>query len=271
MSNWYYCNPPVTNCIFAANSAVYGGAIETYTAGPILENCTLAANSASIGGDALSCDSYKQMHPSSITITNSILWDSTNELWNNDNSAIMITYSDIRGGWPGLGNIYCDPCFVSPGYWDPNGTPQDPNDDFWVDGDYHLKSQGWRWDTNRKLWTWDDVTSRCIDAGNPGSKLLQEPLSIPDDPNNQWGRNFRIDMGAYGGTAQASIPPYYWAILADLTNDGIADFSDLENWIQNWLRSTSLQPGDLDKNGIVDFYDFALLAQDWFEQTTWHN
>jgi len=273
MSNWYYCNATATNCIFTANSAVYGGAIETYTAGPVLANCTLTANSASISGDALFCDSYEQIHPSSVSITNSILWDSGDEIFNNDNSTIVITYSNILGGWPGLGNINDEPGFVLPGYWDSNNTPDEPNDDFWVDGDYHLKSRGWRWDAENNLWTQDDVTSRCIDAGNPGSPLGKEPLSVPGDPNNQWGRNLRIDMGAYGGTAQASIPPHGWAILSDLTNDGIVDFSDLENWTEDWLNNSlplTNKPGDLDRNKIVDFFDFALFAQDWLKQTSWH-
>ena len=40
----------------------------------------------------------------------------------------------------------------------------------------------------------DSVTSPCIDAGDPGSDVADEP-----QPNGQ-----RIDMGAYGGTEQAS-------------------------------------------------------------------
>jgi len=276
MSNWYYSNPTLTNCIFSANSAVQGGAIESYTAGPILSNCTFTANSALSGdGHALACDSYQQVHPSSVAITNSILWDGSDEIWNNDNSTITIIYSDIMDGWSGTGNIDVDPCFVELGYWvdanDPNSIvePNDPNA-VWIDGDYHLKSRAWRWDTNYKVWTRDSITSRCIDAGNPGSPLGQEPLSVPDDPNNKWGRNLRIDMGAYGGTAEASMPPQNWAMLADLTNDGIVDISDLENWTESWLKSGSHQPGDLNRNGIVDLFDFALLAQDWFAQAIWH-
>jgi hypothetical protein len=146
---------------------------------------------------------------------------------------------------------------------------RDPNA-IWIDGDYHLKSQGWRWGTQRKVWTWDDVTSRCIDAGNPGSPLSEELLSVPDDPNNEWGQNLRINMGVYGGTAEASMAPYDWALLADLTNDGIVDFVDFGHWAENWLISGSELPGDLDRNGTVDILDFALLAQDWFEETSWH-
>ena len=80
----------------------------------------------------------------------------------------------------GEGNIETDPCFVNPGYWDPNGTPGDDSDDFWVNGDYHLLPD-----------------SPCIDAGDPNSDFTAEPLPHAN----------RINMGAYGGTEQASKSP----------------------------------------------------------------
>jgi hypothetical protein len=40
----------------------------------------------------------------------------------------------------------------------------------------------------------DDVTSPCIDAGDPNSPVGDEP-----EPNGD-----RINMGAYGGTTEAS-------------------------------------------------------------------
>ncbi|MFN3077856.1 MAG: hypothetical protein ABT940_13465, partial [Alphaproteobacteria bacterium] len=49
-----------------------------------------------------------------------------------------VSYSNIQEGWPGEGNIDADPLFVNPGQWGPNGTPDDPDDDTWVNGDYHL-------------------------------------------------------------------------------------------------------------------------------------
>ena len=63
---------------------------------------------------------------------------------------------------------------------------------------------------NSGSWTYDNITSRCIDAGDPASPLGDEPMSVPRDPNNEYGINLRINMGAYGGTAQASIPPHDW-------------------------------------------------------------
>ncbi|MCK4624278.1 MAG: right-handed parallel beta-helix repeat-containing protein [Phycisphaerae bacterium] len=58
--------------------------------------------------------------------------------------------------------------------------------------DLHLKSRHGRWDG--KKWLKDDVTSPCIDAGDPKAVYSHEPL-----PNGK-----RINMGAYGNTKEAS-------------------------------------------------------------------
>jgi predicted outer membrane repeat protein len=251
--------PTIANCIITGNSAYYG-VVYNFCSRAVTTKCTIVGNT----GAGVFC------YGSDASIINCIIRQ------NEPNQIIargcepIVAYSDVQSGWPGLGNIDVDPCFVRPGYWDPNGTPDDANDDFWVDGDYHLKSEGWCWDSTRNVWTWDDVTSRCIDAGNPGSPLGDEPFTIPIDPNNQWGRNIRIDMGAYGGTAEASIPPHNWALLADLTNDGIVDLVDFAYSAENWLITGSDWPGDLDRNAVVDLADFALFADDWLEETTWH-
>lgn len=79
---------------------------------------------------------------------------------------------------------------------DPNVAvePNNPNA-VWIDGDYHLKSQVGRWDQNSQSWIQDDVTSPCIDAGDPNSPIGHEPF-----PNGGI-----INMGAYGGTEEASM------------------------------------------------------------------
>jgi len=262
-------NPVLMNCIFSGNSTDrYGGGMYNEYSSPTIVNCTFNDNSAERGGAIYS---YRGSNP---MLTNCILYGDTG-MWGceiylafyseSQPATTTVGYSNVQEGpagvyietgstlnWEG-GNIDADPCFV------------DPNN-----GDYHLKSEGWRWDVQRKVWTWDDVTSRCIDAGNPGTPLGEELLSVPYDPNNDWGQNLRINMGAYGGTAEASMPPYDWTLLADLTNDGIVDLVDFGHLAKNWLISSSELPGDLDKNGTVDILDFALLAQDWFEDTSWH-
>ena len=276
----YDSSPTLLNCTFSGNLATevvgalggLGGGMYNDESSPTLTNCTFVGNSA-MQGNALTCTSIEQSNPSTVELSNCILWNGGDEISNNDGSTITITYSDVQGGWLGIGNIDVDPCFVEPGYWDPNGTPSDVNDDFWVDGDYHLKSEGWRWTEeliHDSHWYYDFMTSRCIDAGNPGSPLADELMSVPDDPCNIWGENIRINMGTYGGTAEASMPPYDWAILADLTNDGTVDYVDLAHWVENWPSNGSELPSDLDRNGVVDMFDFALFGQNWCLETIWH-
>jgi hypothetical protein len=102
-----------------------------------------------------------------------------------------------------MNNIQEDPCFAQPGYWvdifDPNivlEIPPDPNV-IWISGDYHLKSEAGYWDPNSERWITDMVTSPCIDIGDPNSPVAYEPY-----PNG-----IIINMGAYGGTEQASKSP----------------------------------------------------------------
>ena len=81
--------------------------------------------------------------------------------------------------------------------------------------------------------------------------------------------NLRINIGAYGGTAEASKSPANWSLLADLTNDGIADFEDLATFIDYWLDSSWLIPANLDRIPPVNMIDYTLFAQDWLEKTVW--
>jgi hypothetical protein len=240
-----HCNGPITNCIISNNSSYgpslgYGGGLD-HCSGPIT-NCTIVDNRAGSSGGGLGyC---------SAVITNCIIWaNSPDNLYQSAQPA----YSCFTEATAGLGNISADPCFANPN-----------------NGDYHLKSEGWYWDADANQWNWTDVTSRCIDAGNPGSLLGHEAITLDVDLLNRFGQNLRINMGAYGGTAEASMPPYDWALLADLTNDGTVDFDDLMYWTENWPASGSELPGDLDRNGRVEALDFALFALDWLLETSWH-
>jgi len=194
--------PELANCIIAGNYAAdFGGGMYNHAGNPILTNCTFFGNIA-YEGNALACDSLRQESPGNVELTNCILWDRDSEIWNNDDSAIRITYSNVQGGFSGRGNIYAEPLFAQAGYWvdyyDPNSIvePDDPNAS-WIDGDYHLKSQAGRWDLNSESWVRDEVTSPCVDAGDPNSPVAFEP-----SPNGGI-----INMGAFGGTTEASKSP----------------------------------------------------------------
>jgi hypothetical protein len=169
-------------------------------------------------------------------IINSIFWNNSDT----DLSSCVATYSLVEDDSSGS-----DPQFVDAG-----------------GGDYHLKSEGWRW-ASRGGWTWDDVTSPCIDYGNPGTPLRNEPMTIERDPDNIYGENIRVNMGAYGGTSQASMGPHGWAFLADLNNDRVVNWLDVGLWAGYWLGSGYELPGDLNWDGIVNGIDYALLALDF--------
>jgi len=254
MYNCYDSTPRLANCIFSGNLAEYGGAVKSSEATPVLINCTLSGNSAEMGGGIWNG------WGGSAELANSILWDNSDSGGMDESAQIndaqgskrsVIKYCCIRG-WTGIlggiGNIGADPLFADPDT-----------------GDYHLKSAGWRWDAEHQQWLHDEMTSQCIDAGNPGSPLKGELLSVPGDPANMWGTNLRINMGSYGGTAEAGMPPHGCSLLADMTNDGIVDSKDFAVQAQYWMRTGNEQPGDLDRNGMADTADLALLTQDWLE------
>jgi len=141
---------------------------------------------------------------------------SYNDFWNN-------TPNNFAGGAiPGIGDLVADPIFADDG-WRSN---------IWILGDYHLKSEVGRWDPNTRTWVIDNVTSLCIDAGDPSDSIGYEP-----NPNGG-----RINIGAYGGTIEASKSPSgiiepvctkYPAM--DFNKDCKVDFIDFAKFVSEWL------------------------------------
>ncbi len=258
--NHLLSSPKIVNCILSGNSAQNGGAV--YQCSGSITNCTITGNRAQAAGGGL--------YQCAGLIQNCILWGNTAGIHGPQHyNSNEIIYSCLEGGAAGLGCISSDPGFVSPGYWDLNGTPSNTEDDIWLEGNYHLKSRGWRWHRQTEAWVSDNLTSRCIDAGNPAMAIGAEPASIPKDPGSIHGRNIRLNMGAYGGTAEASMPPHGWAFSGDLNNDGIVTIADLMQWSRNWLTPILQCPGDLDHSGVVNMVDFTFLALDWGASTPW--
>ena len=194
-----YCSgasPRLSNCLIVGNrcSDPNGAAVYFHDSQAVMTNCTIADNYAGENGAGLILDD------SDVTIVDSIFWGNwPYEIRSRGTSEPSIRYCCVRGWWPDIGNIYSDPLFARPGCWidpkDPNVVLESDNPRaVWTDGDYHVKSQAGRWDPATQSWVSDDVTSPCIDAGDPASAVGHE-----SSPNGGI-----VNMGVYGGTTEAS-------------------------------------------------------------------
>jgi len=156
----YLCGGTQTfkNVNISDNSAIdeyefsaYGGGIYCNGNNLILENVTICGNSADIG-DGI----YNGSSSSNLNVLNSILWDSIHF----GSGLVTATFSDVLGGWAGIGNIDSDPLFV------------DADND-----DYFLQS-----------------TSPCIGAGDPDTDISDYETDLD---GNYRIKDAVIDMGAY--------------------------------------------------------------------------
>jgi hypothetical protein len=197
----------------------------------ILENCLVFNNSAQIGSGVLAESDNVEPKCSIVvkncTISHNVLQHAmpplpaggihldgcdtkvrNTILWYNDGPQIVevalvsdntVAYCDVQDGYPGNGNIDDDPLFANI-----------------LLPDYHLQSLYGRYDPLTGRWVNDLNHSPCIDKGDPNDPVGQEPL-----PNGE-----RINMGAYGGTRQASKSSRYAvyhidAVNGDDGNDGL--------------------------------------------------
>ena len=197
-----YCegsSPTIANCLIVGNrgTGLAGAAVYCVNSTAAFVNCTLADNVGGSDAGGLIAEN------SDVIVANSILWGNAPvEMAVRGVGTPAITYTDITGGWLGTGNIDVDPLFVCRGLWvdptDPSQKrgPHDPNG-LWLDGDYHVQSQAGRWDPVTEAWVQDELTSPCIDAGDPAVPVGPEPI-----PNRGI-----INLGAYGGTAATGRSP----------------------------------------------------------------
>jgi len=189
----------VENCI--ARGGNYG--VEMYGFGGIVRNCTVYDNYYG----AIS------MFGIFAVFENNIIWTCSS-----DGTAIYDAGTAFVGAASDYNDIYvtggarlgyspvCSPCATLDQWRAHTGTDAhsisvDPLFAYAETGDLHLKSQaGWYAaidglpPENPVAWYADEVSSPCIDAGNPSSDCSQEPT-----PNGS-----RVNMGAYGNTEQAS-------------------------------------------------------------------
>ena len=153
-----------------------GGGLYGSVANAHVNHCTFVGNQAA-AGSAMACDLFAESDASEMHLSNCILWGDGKLIEAEGQALVEITYSDVRGGWPGEGNIDADPCFVQIGSWNDAGTAWDPCDDTWTDGDYHLQ------------WA-----SPCVDTAS--LEAVWEPNGTDLDGQPRVS-GITADMGAY--------------------------------------------------------------------------
>jgi len=222
-----FCDLLVKNCTIAHNRLVYpmpvypGAGIHSLGTDILVKNCIVYFNK-----------------PTQIVIYKSP-------------SRMPVIFSDVQGGYPTTlenmpeaGSVeYVDSCdlvgypnpadvhsIICPGNIDEDplfGNPLLPNPD------YHLKSYFGRYvegvftdpaGIRPGIWVRDKVHSPCIDAGDPRDSVGGE---LP--PNGH-----RINMGAYGGTWQASKSKGK-KFEPDLNGDGVVNILDFIIFAQHYM------------------------------------
>jgi hypothetical protein len=157
----------LVNNVLHGNGGCYdGGGIAIIDACSLtLTNNSLHGNMALSSGGGIFCDA------SSVTVSNTILWNDTAPSGPEiEATSITVAYCDVQGGWPGTGNIDEDPMFVDP-----------------ATGDFHL-----------------DMDSPCLEKGDNGAaglptedfegdpRIVYEKTDMGADEYNEGGKVFLV-------------------------------------------------------------------------------
>ncbi|MGE5295246.1 MAG: hypothetical protein ACM3VT_10500 [Solirubrobacterales bacterium] len=155
-----------------------------------------------VSGNVMGAEAYGDSNP---VLSNSIFWGNLRS----DLCGCQATYSCIERGGSGERNFSEDPLFVDP-----------------AGGDYHVRSERGRYWPEHDLWVLDDVSSPCIDGGDPTAEFSSEPK-----PNGN-----RRNVGAHGGTpyAERSELPF----TGDINGDGVFDATDYGLFMMLWQEQT---------------------------------
>jgi len=212
----------IANCIFTENESMGnegGGGVYVNGSTVLLRACTIGRNTTNGHGGGI----FDRSDTSNLTLQGCVLWNNRDSdgvdqsAQIHDETMLTTNYCCIQGwtgDFGGSGNIGVDPLFV------------DPNEN-----DYQLQSQAGRWDEATQSWIQDDVTSPCIDAGDPMSLIGHEPF-----PNGGI-----VNMGAYGGTIEASKSyfdkaPCEIIVAGDVNGDCVIDFRDFQLMALHWME-----------------------------------
>lgn len=229
------------------NSLVYGNNSHRAGAFKIVNNSTALIVNSTLVDNFSSFEGGITQIDGDLVIANSIVWDNSPVELVVYGGTSSVTYSNIEGGWPGIGNISGEPLFADP----PSGS-------------YRLATG-----------------SPCIDAGDntalppdeldlDGDDDMNEPLPLdldllprfvddPDTPDTGNGTPPLVDMGAYEFNPDCPDP-----LVGDLDHDCDVDLDDFSIFVgcmdgPEIPARPECVDADLDDDGDADLLDFAAL------------
>lgn len=238
----------VRNCIFSGNYARHSSTVVGLTGGDfIVKNCTFYDN---VSMNSASSILFKACYGSQMNIWNAISWCNTepdievSAFSKCGAGALKAHFSILQANWYQgyMEDVELNNCIVEdPLFADP------------ANRDFHLKSQQGRWDAFNALWVKDDVTSPGVDLGDPDDDYGSEP----------WPHGKRINAGAYGNTAEASLSVVSCGTPADVTGDDRVNYEDFSVFAGHWQTAQKPVRSDFDRNGSVGLPDLLTLAESW--------
>ncbi|NIP25277.1 MAG: DUF362 domain-containing protein [Phycisphaerae bacterium] len=221
----------ITNCIITGNTAQRGGGMYNSGTAPVLTNCTFSGNTATLAAGGL----YN--YSSNPILTNCILWgDTLPEIYVDGTGATTISYSDVQGGWTGIGNINDDPLFIdAEGFDETAGT---------ADDNLRLSSD-----------------SPCIDTGDNISTASATDLDVhPRIADGDCNDTEIVDMGAY---------EFSYAYAGDFDGQCDVDYDDYAVLASAWLTADGwpyYNPAcdiSVPPDNFIDKADLRVLTDNW--------
>ena len=190
------------NCLFSGNSAgARGGAVYADLQEWVLTNSTFSGNSGA-GGNGLVVNRPLPEQATMLTMANCILRNGDDEIRSISGSPIIVTFSDVQGGWPGEGNIDADPMFADAAGGNLQLLPGSPCIDV---------------GSNAAL----PADAADVDGDEDPTELL--PLDLGGKPRVvDGGKAANVDMGAYEYDPRG-----------DSDGDGVANSSDNCPFVSN--------------------------------------
>ena len=206
----YRSSSQLTNNLIFGNRAPYAAGIDLSGSSDEVLNCTIAHNTASAYAGGLLCAT-----DSSVAVVNCILWGNSPDQMCATYGTISVSYSDVQGGWSGIGNIDEDPLFVplsDAPYYLAHLGPQAGDSPCIDRGDESASAYGL------------DLYTTCTD-GSPDGGVVDMGYHYPEG----YGGNepTYVELVSFEATADGSAILVTWETGAEVDNAGFALFREV--------------------------------------------